>query len=101
MHPYPMFPQNLTPNSLQQSQIPQQPPQSQQPDPQMISALSNPEHSRMWQQMNQLQNPYRQQQSGDLAASQMNHQASLPCTFFSAASAMSGKFLCLTFMRCT
>ena len=78
MHPYPMFPQNHTPNSLQQSQIPQQPPQSQQPDPQMISALSNPEHSRMWQQMNQPQNPYRQQQSGDLpSASQMNHQVSL------------------------
>ncbi|KAG8213208.1 hypothetical protein J3R82DRAFT_11673 [Butyriboletus roseoflavus] len=53
LHPYSMFPQNLTSNSLQQSQIPQQPPQSQQPDPQMISALSNPEHSRMWQQMNE------------------------------------------------
>ncbi|KAG6374300.1 hypothetical protein JVT61DRAFT_4322 [Boletus reticuloceps] len=77
MHPYPMFSQNLTPNSLQQSQIPQQPSQSQQPDPQMISALSNSEHSRMWQQMNQLQNQYRPQQPGDLAPAQMNHQASL------------------------
>lgn len=83
MHPYSMFPQNITSNSLQQSQIPQQPPQSQQSDPQMISALSNPEHSRMWQQMNQLQNSYRPQQSGDLATSQMNHQASIsPCLFF-------------------
>ncbi|KAG9315089.1 hypothetical protein JVU11DRAFT_4201 [Chiua virens] len=74
IHPYPMFPQNITPNTLPQSQIPQQPPQSQQPDPQMLSMLSNPEHSRMWQQMNSLQNPYRSQQSGDLATSQMNHQ---------------------------
>ena len=47
----------------------QQPPQSQQPDPRMILALPNPEDS-------QLQTPYRPQ-SGDLAASQMNHQASL------------------------
>lgn len=84
MHSYPMFSQGLTPNSLQQSQIPQQPPQSQQPDPQMMSALSNPEHSRMWQhQMNQLQNSYRPQQSGDLAASQMNHQASPVARLFS------------------
>ena len=82
MHPYPMFPQNLTSNPLQQSQISQQPPQSQQPDPQMISALSNTEHGRMWQHTNQLQNPYRPQQSGDLAASQMNHQASLSHSAF-------------------
>lgn len=100
LHPYTMFPQNLTPNSLQQSQIPQQPPQSQQPDPQMISALSNPEHSRMWQQMNQLQNQYRPQQSGDLAASQMNHQASISCVFFLPASVLSGKIICLALMRC-
>ena len=100
MHPYPMFSQNLTPNPHQQSQISQQPPQSQQPDPQMISALSNPEHSRMWQQMNQLQNPYRPQQSGDLAASQMNHQASLFPRFFLAATlpVMSGKFPCFALL---
>lgn len=92
MHPYPMFPQSLTPNSLQQSQIPQQPPQSQQPDPQMISALSNPEHTRMWQQMNQLQNAYRPQQSADMAASQMNHQASLALrVFFSPLGSCLGK----------
>lgn len=65
----------------------------------MISALSNPEHGRMWQQMNQLQNPYRQQQSGDLAASQMNHQASLRLrAFFLAAFLLFGKFICLAWM---
>jgi hypothetical protein len=71
MDPYPvdMFPQNLTPNFLQQSEISQHPPQSQQPDPQMVSVLSNPEHS-------QLEDPHCLQQSGDLSASQM-HQASL------------------------
>ena len=88
IHPYSMFPQSLTPNSLQQSQIPQQPQQSQQSDPQMISALSNTERTHMWQQMNQLQNPYRPQQSGDLAASQMNHQASLTPRFFSVSLAL-------------
>ncbi|KAF9223549.1 hypothetical protein BS17DRAFT_782080 [Gyrodon lividus] len=70
---YPMFSQNLMKNSIQQSQIPQQPQQPQQPDPQMISGLSNPEHGRMWQQM-QPQNQYRAQQSGDMAVSQMNQQ---------------------------
>ena len=71
MHQYhvDMFPQNLTPNSLQQSRISQHPPQSQQPDPQMVSALSNPEHS-------QLEDPHYPQQSGDLSASQM-YRASL------------------------
>jgi hypothetical protein len=84
MHPYTMFPPNLTSNSLQQSQISQQQAQSQQPDPQMLSALSNPEHNRMWQIQNQIQNAYRtQQQSGDLASSQMNHQASLSQPIFS------------------
>jgi hypothetical protein len=73
---YPMFSQNLMQNSLQQSQMSQQP---QPPDPQMIQGLSNPEHGRMWQ----LQNQYRAQQSGDIAASQMNQQASASLIFLS------------------
>ena len=96
MHSYPMFPQSLTPNSLQQSQIPQQPPPSQQPDPQMISALSNPEHSRMWQQMSALPSQYCTQQPGDLAASQMNHQASIALrVFFSPFQSRLGKSVAL------
>ncbi|KIK96023.1 hypothetical protein PAXRUDRAFT_11085 [Paxillus rubicundulus Ve08.2h10] len=66
---YPMFSQNLMQNSLQQSQISQQP---QAPDSQMIQGLPNLEHTRTWQ----LQNQYRAQQSGDITASQMNQQAS-------------------------
>ncbi|KAH7884601.1 hypothetical protein F5I97DRAFT_1475989 [Phlebopus sp. FC_14] len=73
---YPMFSQNLMQNSIQQQQIPQSSQQPQQADAQMISGLSNPEHSRLWQPMNQLPNQYRGQQSGDMPANQMNHQMS-------------------------
>lgn len=74
---YPMYSQGVMQNSVQQptqSQMQQQPQQPQQPDPQMIQGLSNTD-LRMWQQM-QMQN-YRAQQSGDLAASQLNQQASI------------------------
>jgi len=63
-------------NSVQQPtqpQMQQQPQQPQQPEPQMVQGLSNTD-VRMWHM--QMQN-YRAQQSGDLAASQLNQQASI------------------------
>ncbi|KAG6336362.1 hypothetical protein ID866_2719 [Astraeus odoratus] len=58
--------------------MPQQLQQQQQPDPQMMQGLSNPEAAHMWQQrQSQMQNSYRPPQSGDLPTVQMNQQASV------------------------
>lgn len=56
---------------MQQQSQQQQQQQQQQQDPQMVPGLPNPEHSRMWTQM---QNNYRAQPNGDANSVQMNSQ---------------------------
>lgn len=56
---------------MQQQSQQQQQQQQQQPDSQMVPGLPNPEHSRIWTQM---QNNYRAQPNGDANSAQMNSQ---------------------------
>ncbi|KAG1821927.1 uncharacterized protein BJ212DRAFT_1334597 [Suillus subaureus] len=71
--PYQMNPlQNFIPQQhMQQQSQQQQQQQQQQPDSQMVPGLPNPEHSRMW---TQIQNNYRAQPNGDANSAQMNSQ---------------------------
>lgn len=71
MPPYQMNPlQNFMSQQHMQQQSQQQQQQQQQQDSQMVPGLPNPEHSRIWTQM---QN-YRAQSNGDANSAQMNPQ---------------------------
>jgi hypothetical protein len=73
MPPYQMNPlQNFMSQQHMQQQSQQQQQQQQQQDSQMVPGLPNPEHSRIWTQM---QN-YRAQSNGDANSAQMNPQVS-------------------------
>lgn len=70
MPPYQMNSlQNFISQQHMQQQSQQQ--QQQQQDSQMVPGLPNPEHSRIWTQM---QNNYRAQSNGDANSAQMNSQ---------------------------
>lgn len=70
MPPYQMNLQNFISQQHMQQQSQQQQ-QQQQQDSQMVPGLPNPEHSRIWTQM---QNNYRAQPNGDANSAQMNSQ---------------------------
>jgi hypothetical protein len=77
LNQYPMLPPNFNSTLLQQ-QHPQQAQQQSQADSHpTLQGISNPEHSRMWQVMQQ---NYRAQNASELAGSQINQQQVSFCT---------------------